>query len=78
MKKIIIAATLLMALTGCNTTRGFGEDLQAAGSWLSSSADKTQNYTSSSASSAPSASSRLKPVEDSYTYPGDINARYLD
>ncbi len=80
MKKVIIASALLLALTGCNTTRGFGEDLQAAGSWLSSSAEKTQNYSSSSSASAssPSVASRFTPVEDSYSYPGDVKGKYLD
>jgi|GEM_PF-2161471 len=65
MKNIIIASALLLALSACNTTRGFGEDLQAAGSWMSSTAEKTQNPSTS----RNTASARIRPVEDSYSYP---------
>lgn len=68
MKKIVIASALLMVLTGCNTLRGVGEDLQALGRWTSSSADK----------GVPSigGSDKIAPVEDSYSYPGDVDSNY--
>ncbi|HEX5806212.1 MAG TPA: entericidin A/B family lipoprotein [Macromonas sp.] len=42
MKKItaLLALCCLVALTGCNTMRGFGEDVQQAGSAIERSATK--------------------------------------
>lgn len=44
MKKIIAAIVGLMFLAGCNTMAGVGQDTQAAGKKLESSADKNKNY----------------------------------
>ncbi len=45
MKKILLAITCVsvLALTGCNTFRGAGEDIQAGGSGISHAAEKTQS-----------------------------------
>ncbi|MDR3534726.1 MAG: entericidin A/B family lipoprotein [Rhodopila sp.] len=44
---LLALATLVAAvplLTACYTTRGAGEDLQAAGKGITNSADKNTNY----------------------------------
>jgi entericidin B len=43
MLAILVFAGAATVLGGCNTTRGFGEDLSAAGSALSNSAEKTKD-----------------------------------
>ena len=40
---IFVLAGAATMLGGCNTTRGFGEDMSAAGNALSNSAEKTKN-----------------------------------
>lgn len=46
--KLLLAMGVLLttapALTGCYTTRGAGDDLQAAGRGISNSADKHSTY----------------------------------
>ena len=44
MKKLIAAMIGLMFLAGCNTMAGIGEDTQAAGKKLETSAEKHKNY----------------------------------
>jgi entericidin B len=44
MKKVIAAIVGLMFLAGCNTMAGVGQDTQAAGKKLESSADQHKNY----------------------------------
>lgn len=44
MKKIIAAIVGLMFLAGCNTMAGVGQDTQAAGKKLESSADQNKHY----------------------------------
>ena len=80
MKKIIIASALFLALTGCNTFRGIGEDMQSVGRWTSSSAEKTSSSLDGSgpSRSSNSVSSKITPIEDSYTYPGDRDTKYLN
>lgn len=45
MMKKILAASLIMAfvLTGCNTFKGFGEDVSKAGDAVTNTAEKTQD-----------------------------------
>jgi entericidin B len=40
---ILVLAGAAMMLGACNTTRGFGEDMSAAGNALSNSAEKSKN-----------------------------------
>lgn len=40
---MFVVAGAAMTLSACNTTRGFGEDMSAAGNALSNSAEKTKN-----------------------------------
>jgi entericidin B len=40
---IFVLAGAATVLSACNTTRGFGEDMSAAGQALSNSAEKTKN-----------------------------------
>ncbi len=46
-KKIVAALFSLMVvsslLAGCNTTRGFGEDVKEGGSIITNAADRAQN-----------------------------------
>lgn len=43
MKKMIFASiTVAILLTGCNTFRGFGQDVSSAGHAVSNTATKTQ------------------------------------
>jgi predicted small secreted protein len=68
MNKLVVATIMIMALTGCNTFRGVGEDLQGAGRWMSSTADSTSN----------NSSKKLRPVEDNHNYPNSSRPEYLD
>ncbi|MEM6640714.1 MAG: entericidin A/B family lipoprotein [Pseudomonadota bacterium] len=38
----LLSATFAIALTGCNTTRGIGQDIEAAGDTIERTAEKTQ------------------------------------
>jgi entericidin B len=40
---MLLLAAAGASLSACNTTRGFGEDMSAAGHAISGSADKVQN-----------------------------------
>jgi len=40
---MLLLAAAAASLGACNTTRGFGEDMSAAGHAISGSADKVQN-----------------------------------
>ena len=40
---VLLLAATAASLGACNTTRGFGEDMSAAGHAISGSADKVQN-----------------------------------
>ncbi|WPU22709.1 entericidin A/B family lipoprotein [Cedecea neteri] len=40
LKQILIISLLAAALSGCNTTRGFGEDLQHLGGAIERAANK--------------------------------------
>ncbi len=40
---VFVLAGAAMALSACNTTRGIGEDLSAAGNALAGSAEKPKN-----------------------------------
>lgn len=40
---IFVLAGAAAALSACNTVRGFGEDMSAAGNALGNSAEKTKN-----------------------------------
>ena len=42
MLALFVLAGAASALSACNTTRGFGEDMSAAGGALSNSAEKTK------------------------------------
>lgn len=42
MKKTLIALSLLLLTTACNTFEGMGKDLQGAGEGLSNTASKTK------------------------------------
>jgi predicted small secreted protein len=44
MKKIFAALIGVAFLAGCNTMAGIGEDTQAAGKKLETSAEKNKNY----------------------------------
>ena len=44
MKKILAASLIVaFALTGCNTFKGFGQDVSKAGDAVTNSAQKTEN-----------------------------------
>ncbi|MBO1531085.1 entericidin A/B family lipoprotein [Psychrobacter sp. F1192] len=44
MKKVIIASlTAMFVLTGCNTFKGFGQDVSSAGDAVSDGAQSAQN-----------------------------------
>jgi predicted small secreted protein len=40
MKKIILGVVVLVALTGCNTFKGLGEDIQKGGQAIEKAASK--------------------------------------
>ena len=42
MRKVFIAATAGLALAGCNTVEGFGQDLSATGHAISGAAHETR------------------------------------
>ena len=44
MKRLIAALLAALALAGCNTMAGLGEDTQAAGQALERSAERHQHY----------------------------------
>lgn len=44
MKKLVVALIGMFILAGCNTMAGLGQDTQAAGKKLETSADKNKNY----------------------------------
>ena len=48
----MLALTFLLATSGCNTIKGAGEDVQAAGSAVSSGAQKTEDKIKESTESA--------------------------
>ena len=50
----VALVTLLLSLTGCNTTRGFGEDLQAAGTGISKASNNVKYGSKKSSSSTSS------------------------
>ena len=43
MPRIILAVLVLAALAGCNTMRGAGQDVSAAGDALTNEAEETQS-----------------------------------
>ena len=44
MKKVLVASMMAaVVLTGCNTFKGFGQDVSKAGDKVTQTAEKTQN-----------------------------------
>ena len=41
---LLLASVSLVALSGCNTVAGFGEDMEAAGEGLENSAEREKDY----------------------------------
>lgn len=61
------AAIALLALTGCNTTEGIGEDLSKAGHAISNAATETSQKLSSDDSKSATTSSSTKKVSSDNT-----------
>lgn len=59
---LVVAVSCVLALSACNTVRGFGTDLTKAGELLVNSADNSQQ--------------KIKPVENEHNFPGDKAPRH--